>query len=225
MDAELRYERDFDMNVNSVSVNNQFDKYVLSTGASTSSTEHENTHLQEIVDEYIQDIVMLGNNEPKNEYERTLELLKELEKKMYADFLAKDRTYVPKHPQPGEILQGKALLPGKMPHIDDFMPPGLNNQPTGMYDPVAAITRHNALISSLNDWSRAMFEYYGITGGGISRQFQEWLKSDDYKQKMEAVRERDDFINAMPQGELIRFEDMDPKLLMSFGFFQQADSD
>ena len=204
-----------EMNVNSVTVNsqyNQFDKNVPGAGASTNGSQQENTQLQEKIDEYIQDTVMLGNNnEAEDKYRETLERLNALYKQLGEAFLAKDRTYVPQSgPQPGDdVAIGRAVLPGKMPRIDDFMSPELKEQPTGMYDPVAATARYNALIGALNDWSRATDEYY-------KKAFSDEILSQLWVAEMPEL----------PKGELKRFEDMDPEELVSkWGYNKQADSD
>jgi hypothetical protein len=216
MDAKLQNERDFEMNVNSANVNNQynqFDSYVLGTGASPNGSDQKNTQLQEQIDEYIQDTFSFGNKETEAEkyYRETLERLQAFAKQFFLDSIAKDRTFVPlEGPKPGDdIAIGRAVLPGKMPHIDDFMSPELKEQPTGMYDPIAATARHNALIGALNDWSRATDEYY-------KKAFSDEILSQLWVAEMPEL----------PKGELIRFEDMDPERLVSvWGYKQQADSD
>ena len=221
------------MNVNNVTVNNQynqFDRYVLGTGASTNGSEQENTRLQEIIDEYTKDTVMLGNNnEAENKYRETLERLNALFRQLGADFLAKDRTYVPQQgPQPGDtVLLGKELLPGWSPYVNVPRPPELDNPPTGMYNPVTMMQHYNAVINHVNAFGQAILDNYNALSIELRRQFNEWMESDDYKQKMEKVKETQAFVEAMPKGELVRFEDMDPERLVSVWgkTVQQADSD
>ena len=229
-DAEILCERNFDMTVNSVTVNNQynqFDKYVRNTGKSTTASVEENTQLQEQIDEYIQDTVMLGNNDADDKYKETLERLQALTKKLYEDSLAKDRTFIPpKGPQHGDdIAPFRELLPGWSPYVNVPRSPELDNQPTGMYNPVTMMRHHNAIINHINDWSRALFANYDALRIELLRLFHEeqarYLASDQYIKDKEFQA----FVEAMPKGELIRIEDMDTEKLMSLGLFQQIESE
>jgi len=204
------------MTVNNVTVNNQynqFDSYVLGIGASSNDLEQENTQLKELIDEYIQDTFTFGNkeNEAEKNYRETLERLQAFAKQFFLDSMAKDRTFVPlEGPKPGDdIAIGRAVLPGKMPHIDDFMSPELKEQPTGMYDPVAATARHNALIGALNDWSRATDEYY-------KKAFSDEILSQLWVAEMPEL----------PRGVARNINDMSPEELVSkWGYNKKADSD
>ena len=213
------------MIVNNVTVNNQynqFDKTVLSTGASTNGAENENTHLQEIIDEY-KDTVMLGNKETDFEknYRETLERLQSFAKQFFLDSMAKDRTFTPPQgPKEGEENLWKVLLPGWSPDVHIPRPAELDYPPTGMYDPVAMTEHWNACLKYINDWSIAMDANYAKLGEEFRRQFNEFLETDEAKAGMEEARKRVEFFNSIPMGTAIRIDDMSPEELMSYGFFQ-----
>ena len=219
------------MNVNNALVNNQYNqvgKNVLSTGATTNGKAQENAQLQEQIDEYIEDTFSFGNTETEAEknYRETLERLQAFAKQFFLDSMAKDRTFIQvQGPKPGEEIPFEDLLPGWSENINFPMPDGLNDQPTGNYDPVVAMKHHNALIGYLNDWSKAMDANQAKLGAEMRRRLQvaeaEWHSSGDAEKARELTERINSMIVAMPTNKAKRIDDMSPEELMSYGFFKQ----
>lgn len=214
------------MSVNSVQANNQYNQvgnYTPIAGTASNGAKPENTHLQEQIDEYIEDTFSFGNKETEAEknYRETLERLQAFAKQFFLDSMAKDRTFVPPEgPKEGEENLWKVLLPGWSPDVHIPRPAELDYPPTGMYDPVAMTEHWNACLKYINDWSKAVDDNYAKLGQEFRRQFNEFLQSDEAKAGMEEARKRVEFFNSIPMGTARRIDDMSPEELMSYGFFQ-----